>query len=223
MKEEFHLINAADKYRISSAWLIPENYRAVLIIAHGAGNDMHSGFISFLHQSIAEHGVLTVKFNFPYKELGRKAPDRPPILEATWRVVIEKVLEKTGCRPNHLFLSGKSMGGRYASNIAAQTRDFGGLILFGYPLHPPGKPDQLRAEHLNRIKCPMLFFQGTRDTLCKLEKLRPVLETLQTSRLLHIIEGGDHSFKVLKKLNRSEQDVLSEIASKTVEWIELHV
>lgn len=222
MKEEYHLINVSDKLRISSAWLIPENYRAVLIIAHGAGNDMHSGFISFLHQTIAEQGILTVKFNFPYKELGRKAPDRPPVLESAWKTVIEAVLKKTQCPPEQVFLSGKSMGGRYASMVAAQNSDFGGLILFGYPLHPPGKPDQMRVEHLRRIQCPMLFFQGTRDTLCKLEKLRPVLETLKPHRVLHIIEGGDHSFKVLKKLNRSEQDVLSEVASKTVEWISQH-
>ena len=219
MKEEFHLIQVNEKIRVSSAWLIPENYRAVLIIAHGAGNDMNSEFINFLHQTIAAQGVMTVKFNFPYKEQGRKAPDRPLVLETTWQAVIDTVLEKTRCGPGHIYLSGKSMGGRYASMIAAQRPGFGGLILYGYPLHPPGKPDKLRTEHLPQIKCPMLFFQGTRDSLCKLEKLQAVLTSFQPAPVLHIIEGGDHSFKVLKKLNRTEQEVLEEVASQTVQWI----
>ena len=212
-------ITINEKASVSSVWLIPDAYQAVLIIAHGAGNDMHSDFISFLHQTIAEQGIMTVKFNFPYKEQGRKAPDRAPVLEATWKAVIDLVLEKTGCRPEQLFLSGKSMGGRYASMIAAQESDFGGLLLYGYPLHPPGKPEKLRAEHLASIRCPMLFFEGTRDSLCKLDILRGILNPLHPKPELHIIEGGDHSFKVLKRLNRDEQSVWTEIAQHSGKWI----
>jgi uncharacterized protein len=216
-------IKINEKVAISSAWLIPKDFQAILIIAHGAGNDMHSDFISFLHQIIAGQGIMTVKFNFPYMEQGRKAPDRAPVLIATWQAVIDAVLEKTQFPPKQLFLSGKSMGGRYASMLAAEETAYGGLILYGYPLHPPGKPEKLRVGHLSSIPCPMLFFQGTRDSLCKLDILRENLRYLQPAPELHIIEGGDHSFKVLKRLNRSEQSVWQEIAEHSSQWMLQHV
>ena len=219
MNTENHSINVNDKHRISSVWQIPDDYRAVLIIAHGAGNDMHSDFISFLHERIAEHNILTVKFNFPYKEQGKKAPDRRQVLEATWQAVIDTVLEKTGCRNEQIVISGKSMGGRYASMIAARRAGLGGVILYGYPLHAPGKPDKIRVEHLPAIACPMLFIQGTRDSLCNLEALQSSLAALDNRPELHTIVGGDHSFKVLKKLNRGSDEVWSEIVNKTVQWI----
>lgn len=219
MKQQTHSIAVANKGDIDSIWLIPEHYQAVLLIAHGAGSDMHSPFISFLQRSIAEQGIMTVKFNFPYMQQGRRAPDRAPVLEATWLAVIDTVQQLTKCRREQLFLSGKSMGGRYASIIAAQQQGFGGLILYGYPLHPPGKPEKLRSEHLSAITCPMLFFQGTRDTLCKLDKLQHCLEQLDPVPELYIIDGGDHSFKVLKRLQRSEQSVWEEIARHSGAWI----
>ncbi|MGR9100669.1 MAG: alpha/beta hydrolase family protein [Gammaproteobacteria bacterium] len=222
MKKETHSVKVDGKLSISSVWLIPERYDAALIIAHGAGNDMHSDFISYLHREIAERDILTVKFNFPYKEQGKKAPDRAPVLEATWWAVIETVLEKTGLPQEKLFLSGKSMGGRYASLIASQKEGFGGLILYGYPLHAPGKKDKPRIEHLAAIRCPMLFFQGTRDSLCDLESLKAALAQLNPAPDLQVIEGGDHSFKVLKKFNRTEEDVLSEVAEGSAGWINRH-
>ncbi len=220
MKQETRSITVADKGDIDSIWLVPEDYQAILIIAHGAGSDMHSPFISFLQRSIAEQGIMTVKFNFPYMQQGRRAPDHAPILEATWLAVIDAVLQDTKCRPEQLFLSGKSMGGRYASSmIAAQQQGFGGLILYGYPLHPPGKPEKLRSAHLAAITCPMLFFQGTRDALCRLDILKAVLQGLDPVPELHVIDGGDHSFKVLKRLQRSEQSVWEEIARHSSAWI----
>jgi predicted alpha/beta-hydrolase family hydrolase len=220
MKQENHRIKVNDSTEISSVWLIPRQYQHALIIAHGAGNDMHSGFISTLHEGIAQHGILTVKFNFSYMEQGRKAPDRPAVLEATWQAVIDAVLEKTRLAPEKLILSGKSMGGRYASMMAAQRPGFGGVILYGYPLHAAGKADKLRAEHLPAISAPMLFFQGTRDALCDLDKLQAVLKTLPVHPDLHIIEGGDHSFKVLKRFNRSEQAVMDEVIATSATWIQ---
>ena len=219
MKTEDHTIQVNDKATISSSWLIPKAYQHALIIAHGAGQDMNSPFISALHEGIAARNILTVKFNFPYLEQGRKAPDRPPVLLATWQAVIDAVIERTGLATNHIFLSGKSMGGRYASLLAAEQTGFGGLILFGYPLHPAGKPEQLRYEHLSSIDNPTLFFQGSRDNLCKLDRLRPILARLTPQPDLHIIEGGDHSFKVLKSLNRSERSVWDEIIQISAEWI----
>jgi predicted alpha/beta-hydrolase family hydrolase len=219
MHTEHNKIRINDKLSVSSSAIIPDNYQAILIIAHGAGQDMQSAFINYLHETIARAGIMTIKFNFPYKELGRKAPDRPPILEATWHAVIDAVLKNTGCRLEQIFLSGKSMGGRYASMIAAQRPGLGGLIVYGYPLHAPGKLDKLRVEHLASIACPMLFFQGTRDSLCKIDVFQPILTKLPNPPELHIIEGGDHSFKVLKKLSRAEIEVWQEITDHSIEWI----
>ncbi len=223
MHTENYQIKVNEKSSISASAIIPDNHQAILIIAHGAGHDMHSTFISYLHEEIARAGIMTVKFNFPYKELGRKAPDRPPVLEATWHAVIDAVLNNSGYRPEQIFLSGKSMGGRYASMIAAQRPGLGGLIVYGYPLHAPGKLDKLRSEHLSLITCPMLFFQGTRDSLCKINIFKPIVAKLTAPTELHIIEGGDHSFKVLKKLERTESEVWQEITEKSSEWINLHL
>ncbi len=207
---------------VTSVWAMPEGYdrRQGVILAHGAGSDMHHPFISFIHQRLAQRGLLAVKFNFPYKEAGRKAPDRVPLLLATWRAVIDAVRQDDSLAPGQLFLAGKSMGGRIASLAVAEGEPCDGLIFLGYPLHPPGKPDRLRADHLSRITCPMLFIQGSRDRLCDLEKLREVLQTLSAPVTLHVIEGGDHSFKVPKRMGRSEDEVWREIALVMGNWIE---
>ena len=219
MKTENYSIQISGKATISSKWLIPKGYKKAIIIAHGAGQDMHSAFISALHEGIADMNILTVKFNFPYLEQGRKAPDQPSVLIATWQAVIDTVIEKTGLTHEHIVLSGKSMGGRYTSLLAAEQNKFGGLVFFGYPLHPAGKPEKLRDEHLSTIDSPMLFIQGTRDSLCKLDRLRPVLAGLIPHPDLHIVEGRDHSFKMLKSLNRSERSVWDEIIRISGEWI----
>jgi predicted alpha/beta-hydrolase family hydrolase len=186
---------------ISSIWAIPQDYddsgRNALILAHGAGNDMNNPFLSYVYESMARRGMLSVKFNFPYMEHGRKAPDRALVLENTWRAVIQSVRQDAALRPRRLFLSGKSLGGRMASHLAAQGEDCVGLIYLGYPLHPPNNGERLRAEHLSRIRCPMLFIEGTRDPLCDLTLLDSVLSRLGAPTTLHTIEGGDHSFNVL--------------------------
>lgn len=219
MRAENHSISVADKGKISSSWLIPQNYQQALIIAHGAGKNMDSEFICALHEGIAKHNILTVKFNFPYMEQGRKAPDRAPVLLACWQGVIDTVMEKTGLSADKIFLSGKSMGGRYATMLASENPGYGGIIAFGYPLHAPGKPDKARFEHLASISSPMLFFQGTRDSLCKLDRLYECIDTLPNPPRVHIIEGGDHSFKVLKKLNRSQDEVMQEVIETSAKWI----
>jgi predicted alpha/beta-hydrolase family hydrolase len=219
VKTEQHTITVNEKYSISSNWHIPEKYDVVLIIAHGAGHGMNSAFISYLQQNIAAQDILTVKFNFPYIEQGRKAPDRAPLLLQTWQAVLDAVLTKTQLAADKIFISGKSMGGRIASMLAAQPSTFGGLILYGYPLHAPGKTDKPRYEHLSDISCPMLFFQGTRDSLCKLEILQSFIKQLNPEPDLHIIVGGDHSFKVLKRLNRTESSVWDEIVNATCSWL----
>jgi uncharacterized protein len=162
-------ITVSPETNISSIWAIPQDYddsgRDALILAHGAGNDMNNPFLSYVHESLARQGMLSMKFNFSYKEHGRRAPDRAPVLGNTWRAMIQSVRQDAALRPRRLFLSGKSMGGRMASHLAAQGEACAGLIFLGYPLHPANNRERLRAEHLPRIRCPMLFIEGTRDPL----------------------------------------------------------
>jgi len=142
---------------------------------------------------MAEAKVTTVRFNFPYRERGRKAPDREPVLRETWLAVFEQVARGSR-RP--VFAGGKSLGGRMASMCVADGMPAAGLVFLGYPLHPPGKPERLRAEHLGRIEVPMLFIEGTRDPFADLGILRGVLEPIGDRVTLETVEGGDHSFKV---------------------------
>lgn len=222
MKTETHKITVNPKAYVSSIWLTPEKYDCALLIAPGAGKDMHSDFISRLHEGIAEHNILTVKFNFPYLEQGRAAPNTPSVLEDTWLAVINTVMAQTGLPREKIFLSGKSMGGRYATLLAAKEDGFAGIILYGYPLHAPGRTHKPRSEDLNSVHSPMLFLQGSRDSLCDLEIFIPILEHVPVHTDLHIIEGGDHSFKMLKRLRRSEDSVYQELIETSVEWIQQH-
>lgn len=215
-------IVVADKITVSSVWAIPdERKRSIaVVIAHGAGNDMHNPFLSYLHQAIADSGTPCVKFNFPYKEQGRRAPDPASRLMRTWRAVIAELNSDRDLSPQDLILSGKSLGGRMASMVAAQDGCAGGLVFFGYPLHPPKQTDRLRVSQFASITCPMLFIQGTRDPLCDLNLLqRYVLDPYADRATLHIVEDGDHSFNLPKKANRTVQAVWQEIAATTIAWV----
>ncbi|WP_031435227.1 alpha/beta hydrolase family protein [Methylomarinum vadi] len=222
MKTETHKITVNPKAYVTSIWLIPEQFDSILLIAPGAGKDMHSDFISHLHEGIAEYNIMTVKFNFPYLEQGRAAPNTPSVLEDTWLAVIDAVMAQTGFPREKIFLSGKSMGGRYATLLAAKMDGFAGIILYSYPLHAPGKTHKPRSEDLNSVHSPMVFFQGSRDSLCELDVFRPILDNLPTQPELNVIEGGDHSFKMLKRLNRSDASIRQELVEKSVEWIKRH-
>lgn len=190
-----------------------------VILAHGAGNDMTNPLLSAVHAGIAMRGYPTVKFNFPYKERGGRAPDPAPVLEACWRRVLEAVHNDPEIGAKRIVIGGKSMGGRMASHVAAQGADVAGLVFLGYPLHPPGKTHQLRTAHLPNIEAPMLFFAGTRDSLCNLDLLKNTISGLEAPVTLHVIEGGDHSFKVLKSMQRDEADVCNELVSVTADWL----
>lgn len=206
---------------VASVWSFPPGFAAGvspgLILAHGAGSDMRSPFLSFVHEALATRGVMTVKFNFPYVEAGRKAPDPPQRLLQTWRAVIRRV--RVEADPGPLFLGGKSMGGRIASMLVAGGAPAAGVALLGYPLQPAGRPDVLRAEHLARVTCPLLFVQGSRDRLCDLGRLRTVLAGLSAAVTLHVIEEGDHSFKVPKRSGRTERQVWDEIVAVVGSWL----
>ncbi len=214
---------AADsKTEIGSVWARPEGWqrgpRAAVVLAHGAGAGMDHEFISHLHLKLAHEGYLTVKFNFPYKHAGRKAPDRAQRLEAAFCKLLEAVRAYSP-GPKHLFVGGKSMGGRIASQLAAQGEKMTGLFLLGYPLHPPHRPQRLRSEHLAAIGCPALFIQGTRDALCRLDLLGPILSRLTNPVRLQVIEGGDHSFNVLKRSGRTRAEARQEVLATLLNWL----
>ena len=137
----------------------------------------------------------------------------------TWRAVLRALREDADLAPKRVFIGGRSMGGRMASMLAAEGESVDGLVLLGYPLHPAGKPEKLRAEHLSAIRCPMLFIQGSRDRLCDLSLLRDVIKNLPAPVTLHVIEEGDHGFKVPKRTGRTEEDVNREIVEVIASWL----
>jgi len=195
--------------RIPAAW--KDGTGAIL--AHGAGQGMDSAFMSFFHAGLAEAGFLSVKFDFPYMQAGRRVPDPQTTLRATYLDVLETVLRLFG--PRTLVAGGKSMGGRVASYIAGEVPAVRGLAFLGYPLHPPGRPDRLRDEHLYTLGKPMLFISGTRDTLAKRELLEDVVEKIGPGARVHWIESGDHSLRGGKK----GPDRLPEALAVLTEWM----
>lgn len=222
MKQIEKKVEVYDGKRVSAVWRIPDAYNgeSAVVLAHGAGNDMHSEFLSAMHEHWSDAGVMAIKFNFLYKERGGRLPDRADVLMDTWRAVVESVTGHPDLAPRNLFYAGKSLGGRIASILAADEAAPAGLIFLGYPLHRAGKPEKLRVSHLGRIESPMLFIQGTRDALCDLGILTRVLDGLGDEKNeLYRVEGADHSFKVLKKLGRDPADVYSEIAERALDFI----
>lgn len=169
----------------------------VLVLAHGAGNDLRSAFMETFATLLCTRGLCVVRFNFPYKEkTGQRPPDRMDVLADAYADVISASGRRTGSPPGPLFLGGKSMGGRVALEIVAAGRVHpSGMVYLGYPLHPPGKPEKLRVAGFRTARVPHLFVQGTRDPFCDLNLLRRARQELRIPGSLHLLEGGDHSFK----------------------------
>lgn len=192
-----------------------------VIIAHGASNDMNNSLIVAAADGLAAAGYTTLRFNFPYKEEGKKSPDAEPTLIRTWQGAVTHLLNNERFPVDRIVAAGKSMGGRIASQmVAADQMAVEALIFLGYPLHAPGRTDKLRDSHLYEIKKPMLFFAGTRDPLCNLEKLREVLDRLPGQCDLEIVEDGDHSFKVPKSSFISAVSVHLQIVEKCLHWLD---
>ncbi len=190
-----------------------------VILAHGAQNDMENPLIVSAAAGFARAGILSLRFNFLYKERGGKSPDSPGKLIKTWLSVYSFLKSHKKYSVKKIIAAGKSMGGRIVSQMAADGLiDPAGLILLGYPLHPPGQKEKKKDEHLYLIKAPMLFFAGTRDTLCDLETIKGVFEKIKSKKDLVVIDGGDHSFKVPKIMDAGEE-VYDRIAEKCVEWV----
>jgi len=182
----------------------PAKARRLLVLAHGAGAGMSHPFMENLADALANVGVATFRYQFPYMEQRRQVPDAPAVLTATVVAALRAAAEAVPGLP--LFAGGKSMGGRMTSQAAAQRPLDGvqGLVFFGFPLHPPNRPGTKRADHLAKVTTPMLFLQGTRDTLADLNLLRPVCAKLGSRATLHVIETADHSFHMLKRSGRSD-------------------
>lgn len=191
-----------------------------VVIAHGAANDMNNSLIVAVADGLAAEGYTTLRFNFPYKEKGKKSPDTESTLILTWQSAVSHLVNTERFPVDRIVAVGKSMGGRIASQmVAADQMAVEALIFLGYPLHAPGRKDKLRDTHLYEINKPMLFFAGTRDPLCSMEKLQEVLQRLSGPCGLEIVEGGDHSFKVLKSSSRSVEWVHRQIVKKCLQWL----
>jgi predicted alpha/beta-hydrolase family hydrolase len=198
---------------------VPDSWdgNTALVLAHGAGQGMDSPFMNYFHREMSARGFLSVKFNFEYMEHGRKIPDTQQKLRARYADVISAVARAYA--PRRIVIGGKSMGGRVASYIADGVPGVAGLVFLGYPLHPPGKPDQLRDEHLYRLGLPMLFISGTKDTFAKQELLDAVVTRLADRATMVWIKGGDHSLKT----GRGGTEPLKIAADAIQEWIQTRV
>jgi uncharacterized protein len=186
--------------------------QALFVFAHGAGAGQHHPFMAGVARALAARGVDVVTFDFPYKRLQKAAPDRPPVLEQAFRDAVEAARKWSSA--TRVFIGGKSMGGRIATHLAAQGLEpLSGVVCFGYPLHPPGKPDQLRIAHLPSIAVPVLVIQGERDAFGTPEELRPHLEAMTAKVHLHVIPRGDHSLSVRGRAPAATYAELAEIAA----------
>ncbi|HEX9124140.1 MAG TPA: alpha/beta family hydrolase [Actinomycetota bacterium] len=178
---------------VSTAWIAPLRAVATLVMAHGAGVGMDHPFLAGFCRAIGDEGVATLRFNFPYMERGRRAPDPERVLRETWLAAFEDTVRRA---EGPVLAGGKSLGGRIASMCVADGMPAAGILFLGYPLHPPGKPERIRDEHLYRIAVPMLFLEGTADPFARPDVLEPVLQRLGSLAEHHPVEGGDHSFRV---------------------------
>ena len=178
-----------------------------------------SGFMRMVAEGFAARGLDAMTFNFLYKEQGRGAPDPKAKLEACYRAVINAARTQKKLKDNKLVIGGKSMGGRIASQVAAEDSEgISGLVYLGYPLHPPGRLDKLRDEHLPKIKAPMLFVQGSRDAFGTEDEIRAIIKKHRLRATLYVIEAGDHSFKVPKSV-KPQQQVYETLMDRVSEWI----
>jgi predicted alpha/beta-hydrolase family hydrolase len=195
--------------------------RGAVVFAHGAGAGQRHPFMTAVAKGLARRGWHVLTFDFPYMQAGRKAPDRPEVLEESIAGAVRALKDRSEVTPKlPVFAGGKSMGGRIASQAAARglLPDVNGLFFLGYPLHPPGKPQQLRDKHLPDVRIPMLFVQGSRDAFGTPEELRPVLDRLGDRAELFEIKGGDHSFVVPKSAGSRDQ-ILESVLERLVGWM----
>jgi hypothetical protein len=208
---------------VSTLLLKPAAARHLLVLGHGAGAGMRHPFMEAISARLAGVGVATLRYQFPYMEGGGRRPDPKPVLLATVRAAVREAAARTDGLP--LLAGGKSMGGRMTSSAEAEAPLTGvrGLIFFGFPLHPAGRPSIERAAHLDAVRLPMLFLQGDRDRLADLDLLQPVCRRLGERATLHVVAGADHGFHVLRSSGRTDAQVQDELAQAVASWSEGHL
>jgi predicted alpha/beta-hydrolase family hydrolase len=191
---------------------------AILVLAHGANNTMDHPLIAGLHEGLARSGLVTVRFNFPYAEAGRKRPDPDDALEGVFRLVLEYVGDLDEFKGLELYVGGKSMGARLAAQIVAKDVGASGLVFLGYPLHSPGKPEKLRDQPLYQLPCPTLFIEGARDPFCQMDLLGKVMSQMPIRSDLHVIPGVGHSFESRRQAMAPE--ILPQITRVILGWLD---
>lgn len=190
---------------------------AVFVCGHGAGGNMNDRALLGASKALRSTGLGVIRFNFLYRERGAGGPDRMPKLMECFSAVVGRA--RAELKPGKLIIGGRSMGGRAASMLAAEAFEADGLLLLAYPLHSPGRHDQLRDEHLPAIRMPVLCFNGTRDTFCDPELMKAVLKKIETRWTMHWLDGADHGFRVPRSSGRTDADVLEEVATTTRQWL----
>ena len=205
---------------VSALFYSPVKPESILVFAHGAGVGMVNKFMEQVSLSLAEKGIATLRFNFPYMEKGKKVPDTKPVSCAAVSAAVKKASSLNPKIP--LFAGGKSFGGRMTSTAASEgmLQDAKGIVFFGFPLHAPGRPSNDRAEHLYKVNIPMLFLQGTRDSLASLDLLKPVCKKIGRKAELFIIDGADHSFHVPKEKKMSDSEVIELACVVVKRWMD---
>jgi uncharacterized protein len=211
-------IPVGERHVVSGLLERPADARALLVLAHGAGAGMRHPFLEALAASLARRRVATLRYQFPYMEAGTGRPDPPALAHATVRAAVAEGRARAGDLA--LLAGGKSFGGRMTSSVQAERAMPGvaGLVFFGFPLHPAGRPASQRGEHLARVEVPMLFLQGTRDALASFDLLRPIVSSLGERARLHVVKGADHSFHVTRRSGRTDEAVLDQLADAVSAW-----
>jgi uncharacterized protein len=203
---------------VSAVYARPASPFATLVVAHGAGAGMDHPFLAGFTRAMNAESVATLRFNFPYREAGKKFPDKPPAAIATWRAAMAEAAARSAGEP--VWAAGKSFGGRMASMAVAEGMAAAGLVYLGYPLHPPGKPDKLRDEHLYGLTLPMLFLQGTRDPFATPELLEAVVARIGPPATLEWCEGGGHTFDVAGR-KRPPEEVGASLAGAVAAFLKI--
>lgn len=205
---------------VSGLLLVPPKARALYVLAHGAGAGMAHPFLATMASLLAERGIGTLRYQFPYMERKSRRPDSPAVATHAVRAVL--IFAHTVAHGLPLIAGGKSFGGRMTSNAEADEHlpDVRGLIFLGFPLHPPGAPAVSRGAHLSEVRIPMLFLQGTRDEFAELNLLEPLVKSLGGRATLHLIDGANHSFRVPAATGRKDADVMAELADTAAGWID---
>jgi uncharacterized protein len=212
-------IQVGSSQSVAALLTVPDGARTAFVFAHGAGAGMTHRFMAAFANGLDAHGIATLRFQFPYMQSGSRRPDAPRVAQATVRAaVVEASRRLPDCA---LFAGGKSFGGRMTSQAHADDPlpAVRGLVFVGFPLHPAGKPALERAAHLAKVGCPMLFLQGTRDTLADLDLIKQVTHDLGQRATLEVFEGADHSFHVPARSGMTDAEVLRLMAAKTAAWM----